>query len=267
MRGKAGQTENSVRSSEFSVDFKLPKDLLEAIETEFGFALTAVEVAKLEAIAGEAIGYRRSFPKGPTFEGYRDQSARTKRRREQIVRAVDKLRRLLDADESADQVWRLNIGTFDTRRNALDASIDAHGRCPSVRDQVAPTLEFVKGLALQPHLLEKAFLRKVSKRGRHKTADSDAFEPLIRTVIEIFLERGVPPTANHNQKTRGHNSPLLRGLKKLHDALPRDVHAQSFAGLGGPTAEWIKRYNRNKPRIGAVNRVPIRNRGKIRRAA
>ena len=63
-------------------------------------------------MAGEVIGYRRSFPQGPILEADKcaEQCAETKKRREQIVETVDVLMQLLDADECADQIWRLNVG-------------------------------------------------------------------------------------------------------------------------------------------------------------
>jgi hypothetical protein len=96
MARKTGQSERAAfapgSSNEFSLDFKIPDDVVDAIQTAFGFVLTAAEVARIEAMAGEAIGYRRSFPEGSAIEkDYRDQLRETKKRREQIVNALSQV--------------------------------------------------------------------------------------------------------------------------------------------------------------------------------
>jgi len=225
-------------SSGASTEFKISTDLVSALQDDFGFVLTSREIAWLETAAAHTIRDRRVALGRGERDGRRRQCIEMKSRRAKIVKTINELRRLLDADERAERIWRLN-----TSMNRLFVS-------PSVRDDVMPSLEFVEWLALQPHPLEDLSTQAWELR-RRKNIDHDGWDDLILATMEIFLSRRIPPTANYSQGK--YVSPLLRGLAKLHDAMPADVRASSgpFA-LGSPAAEWIKKVRKRLKKEAAT---------------
>ena len=225
--------------------FRLSRNVVKAIGEEFNFKLTAQEVAQLEVAAGKAINdRRRAFQRGPRDDFHRA-LATTKIRRAKIVKLVDQLRRLLDDDKRAEEFWRLSLS------NAV--GISPNGTMLRLED--APSfLEYIKWLTQQHPLEGTLDLDKGKEQRKRKNADCQGWDILILNILRIFQNRGLPWTANYSRKTRAYSSRLLRGLYKVHDALPADVQAASALALGSPTAERIK-----KIKAGARRQSPERN--------
>lgn len=221
--------------------FRIPRNAVKAIEDGFGFKLTAQEMVHLKIAARKTIDLRRRALGRGAREEYRRELAVTRRRRQKIVEAVDQLLCLLDADKCDEPFWCLSLS------NATEFT--PRGTILRLED-VAPILGFLKRLAQSPHAVEAVALwegrsRQSREQRKRKNIDYAGWKVLILAGMKIFLNKRLPPTANYTQKTKRYNSPLLRGLFKLHDALPTDVQATSAFALGSPAFELIKNFNKS----------------------
>ena len=171
----------------------------------------------------------------------------TAKRQLKIVKFIDLLLHELKADESEGGPGNLTSKLIRKGHMYFGARNPLLWR-PSCFSEFGPKLLKLRELALEPHEYAED---QIPKMRRRKNIDYEGWDPLIYVAVQIFRDRGLPPTANFIGK-RGYGSPLLRGLEKLHGALPAGVQASSASALGSPTAEWIKKSNRKKKALKAV---------------
>ena len=214
-------------------DFSIPAAVIAGIQTELGLELTQKEVLFLTRTARDAIAYRRTALKGPSLRALQEKAIATDKRRAKIVKCVLQLKGLLASDEHAEIEWRLSAGMM---------GMNSLGTWPwDMRNQ---TLDFIQSLAEKRHPLSdssrKRFGSSASPRYR------EAWGGMILAFISILDVRGIPFTANHQQKKRVYTSPLMRALELLHNAMPADVQAVSATALGSAVHAMAKTINRQE---------------------
>jgi hypothetical protein len=217
--------------------FEISAELADKISAGFGFALTKKELWDLEEASRDAIRWRRLvLSRGirADYEGY----ARAVERHKRIGRLAENLLRELVKDEAHGDYWCLRSKNERFRGfhpNALMKPIPRY-------KEIAPMLQLIRDFAREPE-------RRAPERGpgRVRSLDTEGWDLLLQAVSGIFRTRGKSPTVNY--KNGRYTSALMRGLTKLHDALPSDVHARSsnyeFV-LGSYIATWIKTNNKKR---------------------
>ena len=206
-----------------------------------GFSLKSNEVSKLGIASQQTIEFRRVVLARPEQDEFIRQHAANEKRHKSIAKTIDQLLSKLKVDELkgirggslAYKQARSGYGFFNT--NMLLGP-------RSCFNETKLVLEALRELALMPNPYVEP--ERKSKMRRRKNANYEGWDLLIFAGMGIFRVRGKVPTANFQRGT--YNSALLRGLEKLHDALPSDVRAACSSALRSPTAELIKKSNRHR---------------------
>ena len=221
-------------------DFSIPAAVIAGIQTELGLELTQKEVLFLTRTARDAIAYRRTALKGPSLRALQEKAIATDKRRAKIVKCVLQLKGLLASDEHAEIEWRLSAGMM---------GMNSLGTWPwDMRNQ---TLDFIQSLAEKRHPLSDSSRKRL---GCRPVPDREAWGGMILAFISILDVRGIPFTANHQQKKRAYTSPLMRALELLHNAMPADVQAVSATALGSAVHAMAKTINRRKKVASSAHR-------------
>ena len=214
--------------------FTLTPAVLKSLQSAWRVQLSPELVAVLEDIARLVILVRSVVSlSAEERASIRKEVKAGHKRHAAIVKTAEQLVQLLQGDRQE----RMNLAAKTTHYNRLVAY--------SLREPIekaVPLLSDIVELASSkyPDPLEELVTPKFRrKKGRPRS--EDGWNDFIRNVVDTYEKAtGKSATASWSEHKGAQDSPFLRGLLKLHEALPANVQVRKTNFLGSRTNSILK---------------------------